>query len=560
MSADCSLAPGYILKGASHTYRIERMLGSGGFGITYLASVVLNGPGNKIAPVKVAVKEFFMSDINWRQGTRVTAGSNDDVFGKYLDKFVREAEKMSRMDCPGIVKVLECFRANATSYYVMQYMPGGSLNDLIARNIRLTEKVATGIAIQICKALDYMHSHNMLHLDMKPANVMLDGKGNVVLIDFGLSKQYNEKGEPESSTRIGAGTPGYAPIEQADFKSLKDFPATMDIYALGATILKMLTGCPPPDASSILNIGFPRHELEATGVSAPFIDLVEQMMAPIKKLRPQTVGEVLYRLERINGSATDCIPIEPEVIEPQRYIAEETKAESEVELWVEPACPPAANKSHQVRFDSSIDRVEIKYIENPDSSSDLVWLTLDVTPSQISITIARVDEAYPERNTYFYTPQQFGEIIKKLSSMRLVSEPMDRFIPDDYGIGIRTYSQKRIVDDAATDSRPTSGMLTGDVERLTGFLFNKAGMGIFLTLSKTPGFIGRCVRLLMQPKRLLVYLLIIFIASGVMYWLKPGYSIGSTHPTLVNFIAMVAASAASCAILSAALKRWCRKE
>lgn len=560
MSADCLLSPGYILKGASHSYRIERMLGSGGFGITYLASVVLNGSGNKVAPVKVAVKEFFMSDINWRQGSRVSVRSKNDIFGKYLDKFVREAEKMSRMDCPGIVKVLECFRANSTAYYVMQYMPGGSLNDLIARNCRLPEKKAVGLAVQICKALGYMHSHNMLHLDMKPANVMLDGKGNVVLIDFGLSKQYNEDGEPESSTRIGAGTPGYAPIEQTDFKGLKDFPVTMDIYALGATIFKMLTGSPPPDASFILNSGFPRHELESIGISAPLITLVEQMMAPIKKLRTQTVGEVLARLESMGGGASDEIPVEPEVIEPQMDAAEETVAEPVVELWEQPERPHVASKSRQVRFDSSIDRVEIKYIEKPDSPSGLLWLTLDVTPSQLSITIARADEPYPERNTYFYTPQQFSGIIDNLSSMRLVSESMGKSLPDNYGIGMRTYSQKRIIDDAATYSRPTSGMLTGDIERLTGFLFKEAGMGIFPTLSKTPGFMGRCVRLLMQPKRLLVYLLTIFVASGVVVWANPGNAAGSTHPVLVNFIAMAVASVACCAILSAVLNRWREEE
>lgn len=91
-----------------------------------------------------------------------------------------------------------------------------------------------------------MHSNKMLHLDLKPKNIMLDKDGKSYLIDFGLSKQYTETGEPESSTKVGAGTPGHAPIEQANYREGKGFPVTMDIYALGATMFKMLTGQRPP--------------------------------------------------------------------------------------------------------------------------------------------------------------------------------------------------------------------------------------------------------------------------------------------------------------------------
>ena len=152
------------------------------------------------------------------------------------------------------------------------------------------------------EALAYMHSHNIIHLDLKPKNIMRDKAGNLLLIDFGLSKQYDEKGEPESSTSIGLGTPGYAPIEQANFKQDGTIPVTLDIYALGATLFKMLTGQTPPEASTILNDGFPTLLLQQAGVSAATIAVVEKAMSPMRKQRFQSMNEMLQAIAAINGS------------------------------------------------------------------------------------------------------------------------------------------------------------------------------------------------------------------------------------------------------------------
>lgn len=148
----------------------------------------------------------------------------------------------------------------------------------------------------IAEGLQYMHSQKMLHLDLKPANVMLKNDGSPVLIDFGLSKQYNEKGEPESSTKVGSGTPGYAPVEQANYHDGHGFPVTMDVYALGGTLFKMLTGERPPEASMVLNDGLPVDLLQRYGVSKATIAAIIGAMAPIVKQRTPDVASFVKAL------------------------------------------------------------------------------------------------------------------------------------------------------------------------------------------------------------------------------------------------------------------------
>lgn len=257
------LQPNTTLQGGK--YRIERVLGQGTFGITYLATTttkakaVISGDLGEIEEegeviIKVAIKEFFMNDLNKRSsdGNRIEESSSQ-LIKDYRKKFRREAENLSHLNHPNIVKVLEVFDANNTTYYAMRYINGQSLDEYISSKSKLNEKEALRIIKPIAEALQYMHDSKMLHLDLKPKNIMLDKNLKPYLIDFGLSKQYDENGDPESSTTIGLGTPGYAPIEQANYKQDGSFPATLDVYALGATLYKMITGKTPPDASTIFN-------------------------------------------------------------------------------------------------------------------------------------------------------------------------------------------------------------------------------------------------------------------------------------------------------------------
>lgn len=283
------------------TYRIERVLGSGSFGITYLASTKIIIPGKlgqMKVDVKVAIKEFFMNDVNSRSEDGSTVeGSSGSVFVNYRKKFRKEAENLAKLTHPGIVKVSDIFDENDTTYYVMEFIEGSSLEKYIQEKRRIPEAEAIQIIRQVGEALSYMHSRKMLHLDIKPNNIMRTAEGKYILIDFGLSKQFNDKGEPESSTTIGLGTPGYAPLEQASFQKEGTFPATLDVYALGATLFKMLTGQRAPEATYILNDGFPRRTLEKAGVSKQTIDVIEKAMAPMKKNRYPNIKAFIDSLQ-----------------------------------------------------------------------------------------------------------------------------------------------------------------------------------------------------------------------------------------------------------------------
>ncbi|MDE5849808.1 MAG: serine/threonine protein kinase [Muribaculaceae bacterium] len=290
------LAPGTIIKGKNYRYEIIKVLGQGSFGITYLASLQIIGElGSINANAKVAIKEFFMSDVNGRSENTVTSSSKAGLFDKYREKFVKEALNLSKLNHPNIVKVLECFEANNTVYYSMDYIEGENLDDYIRQRMYLAESETLRLSDRILDALGHMHSKGMLHLDLKPSNIMMR-QGEPILIDFGLSKQYDEAGNPETTTSIGAGTPGYSPIEQSNYygagSQSKAMSATMDIYALGATMFKMLAGHRPPIASEILNSGFPEDELMAKNVSPKTGSLVKRLMDPLWRHRPQSVEEV----------------------------------------------------------------------------------------------------------------------------------------------------------------------------------------------------------------------------------------------------------------------------
>jgi len=306
-----ALPVGTVLVGKNNSYEITKVLGQGGFGITYLANANVEVRGNlgiMNVTVKVCIKEFFMKDLNGRNQTFVTTGGQSELYDKYKRKFLEESTHLSELHHSGIVKVLEAFEGNNTYYYVMDYIEGTSLDEYIRQQNGLPIAEAVAILNEIGQALSHMHNNHMLHLDLKPMNVMRRTDGHVVLIDFGLSKLYDDRGNPETSTTIGAGTPGYAPLEQLNYNEnsgSKAFPVTMDVYALTATFYKMLTGLSPQKAADILNDGLDRQSLTERGIPDDVISLIESGLSPTKRQRPQSVTEFL---DKVNGLGLTVIP------------------------------------------------------------------------------------------------------------------------------------------------------------------------------------------------------------------------------------------------------------
>ena len=309
MEQDFALHAGAVLDSGKFKYTIVKVLGNGTFGITYLATIPVRGSLGSLE-MKVAVKEFFMKDVCSRRADgslqEMTQGG---LVYNYAIKFRREAENLSRLDHPQIVRVLDVFTANNTVYYAMEFVEGENLNEYLKEYGRMSESEAVSCIRSIAAPLEYMHEHKMLHLDLKPGNVMRrSSDGKCVLIDFGLSKYYADNGEPESSTNIGMGTPGYAPIEQAQAGKNRQVYPTLDIYALGGTFYKLLTGEAPPEASELLD-GFPREKLlyPDSGISVPVADAIEKAMSPRRIDRPQSVRDFLMLLEEPDPSVTASV-------------------------------------------------------------------------------------------------------------------------------------------------------------------------------------------------------------------------------------------------------------
>lgn len=269
MILENALQRGHTVKSPQYEYKIERVLGIGGFGITYLASANIH-VGNVSVKAYFAIKEHFMgSDCERdKQTNRVvySTPARSRVENSRKD-FIAEAIRLHKLGTlhPNIVKVNEVFEDNNTAYYVMEYLDGESLREYVKRQGPLKEAEARQIMNPIISAVETMHANNMTHLDIKPDNIMLatndDGTIRPVLIDFGLSKHYDKNGRPTSTINTLACSEGYAPMEQ--YAGITTFSPESDYYALGATLWFCLTGKDPKKATELLpgelENGLPPH-------------------------------------------------------------------------------------------------------------------------------------------------------------------------------------------------------------------------------------------------------------------------------------------------------------
>ena len=275
-------------------YEILRYINSGGFGCTYEARDT--NFKNKVRTV--AVKEFFVKDFCNRDiasnSVVVATQSKVELVEKLRNKFIDEAEALYELQHSGIVRVTDKFEENNTAYYVMDFINGKPLSALVEERGALAESEALGYIRQIADALKFVHAHNRLHLDVKPQNIMVDNDGKAVLIDFGVSKQYDEVNGENTSTLVGC-TPGYAPIEQSGSGVSAFTPAT-DIYALGATLYKLLSGETPVPAHQRASSIRLKELKFSDSITAATRRAVEGSMQLYVDNRPQSIDEFIALL------------------------------------------------------------------------------------------------------------------------------------------------------------------------------------------------------------------------------------------------------------------------
>ncbi len=296
-------------------YRIEAYLASGGFGNTYVAT-------DLAFDERVAVKELFVKGICGRNASTgevsVSLSENRISFDAHREKFRKEARRIRKLNSRHVVKVRDLFDDNDTSYYVMDFIDGESLSARLHREQRpLTETEVCSLLPQVLDGLQTLHAERIWHLDLKPANIMVDREGTVVLIDLGASKQLQTAdGVSVSTSSAMAYTQGYAPPEQMD-QHFERFGPWTDLYAIGATLFHLLTLQRPPSASDILDDA--DAALAMPGVSSRMQQLVRWLMTPGRNGRPQSVEEINRFLnegaeikqDSPNASSSETKPIMP---------------------------------------------------------------------------------------------------------------------------------------------------------------------------------------------------------------------------------------------------------
>jgi len=334
-------------------YRIEKKIGQGGFGVTYLARWYQKlqgemGVANSYS--MVVIKEFFWSKYCNREAdgytVSISSAEGKEMMAQFKEKLKKEGKFISKLSHPNIVRILNIFEENNTAYLVMEYIEGESLSDIIRKQGKLDEPTVLKYAGQICSALTEIHSKRILHLDIKPSNVLIDENDNVQIIDFGVSKQYDETSHETSDTPIGVSA-GYSPIEQ--YGTLKSFSPPTDIYALGATLYKMITGETPIEATDRNRVDLEPVTRYSPNVGKKTEEAIAKAMSEKIRDRYQSAEELWKALEY--GKKPDTPQNGDETVievpkESPETIPDETIVEKPQRNSVTPPKPPEAPSPH----------------------------------------------------------------------------------------------------------------------------------------------------------------------------------------------------------------------
>ncbi len=299
------IAPHHLQSGSmlSGKYSVETVLGEGGFGITYMGH-------DKYLDIKVAIKEYFPSGIVNRNNTysqeiTVHIGDSQNFFEKSKKNFLEEARTLAKFcDEESIVSVRDFFEENNTAYIVMEYLEGMDLKDFLAQKGKMTFEETVTLMLPIMNALSKVHAKGLIHRDISPSNIKILENGTAKLLDFGAAR--NVSGLDEKSLSILL-KPGYAPEEQYRTKGKQG--SWTDVYALSATMYKMLTGVTPDDA---MNRIFSDDIVMVTAMNASVTDeqnaIIMKGMAVNQANRYQTIEELRNAcLASLNASAHNSI-------------------------------------------------------------------------------------------------------------------------------------------------------------------------------------------------------------------------------------------------------------
>jgi len=280
MTANAGALPaGHVL----NEYRIESLLGAGGFGLTYLATDVnLN--------LKVALKEYLPVDCAAR-GSDLSLGprteGDTDAYQWGLRRFLDEARTLASFRHPNIVRVMRFFEANRTGYMVMEFVEGESLSTWANTRRPLPQNTVIGIVAPLLEGLQMIHKAGYLHRDIKPPNVFMRADGSPVLLDFGSARAVKEGGELTAMV-----SPGFAPFEQ--YHSHGKQGPWSDIYALGGVMYWMVTGAKPVEAAARVrsDVMPPAAQKGDAGVYTPeFLKAIDWALKPHEDERPQSAAE-----------------------------------------------------------------------------------------------------------------------------------------------------------------------------------------------------------------------------------------------------------------------------
>ena len=417
------LLAGSVLMGK---YLVGRVLGEGGFGITYIG-------WDLILDRKVAIKEFYPQGIVNRElthhSTVVSCIGKEEFIEKEKEGFIKEAKTMAKLgNIPGIVTMHDVFAQNGTVYIVMDYVEGKTLKAYVKENgNRLSAKTAISLLEPIFGALQKIHEKGLIHRDISPDNIMLRPDGTAVLLDFGAARQMSVAGERSLTVNLKH---GYAPMEQYQTRGVQG-PWT-DVYALSATIYRLITGRVPPSAADrIIEDDLPLPSTLGSDI------LPRQEEALMKGLAIRTADRTLNISELWEGLSQAPAEKAPQK-QPQEEPAEENKTDEpqhipaqqqteESHTGEELPIEHRAEQTEPPKEPSAEERQEPEENKQPKKkkSEGIKFLAAVLAIASIFIFVFALNETNYRRGVAHFENKKYAEAYEQLSAIDMYKDAKD---------------------------------------------------------------------------------------------------------------------------------------